>query len=429
MAIPRWTLIVGRKIWTQLNEFLRTTLYRGRRIEIDMDFLGSGFNTSDTATHNQNFSCDFPSSNATNLEASYVRFPCDGRFSWPIHGPLIVLCLLILAFNGIVVALMYWKESLRTRSNIILVSLAVSDLMSGLVGIPLFFACSLSITSAPPRKGPPIACVCSVLFFRFTAVSTVFHFVLSACDRYILIIRPFLYQNLLKLSRVRFALIVIWTTSPLIASIQLAWYKTENLWEVRKQDTVYFLVLLVAFLAMPLFLMLCIYAHILVLSVHHLHALRVRRNNLGGTTERRSIARDMRGNVIWISMLAVFALCWFPFFLMILQNYSRLQVMFPSPFLFCYVLFARFVPPVTNPLFCALCKRDFRNFLRVLTKSRRANDTVRTSIERSRREATSSTMLSQRRDGLAEGYERKLIDSSFGLHSVVPEHVECESSV
>ena len=384
----------------------------------------------DSLSGSENISGHFSSAvGRFNNSGRNLKIPCYGKYSWSVLGPLIVLCLLILAFNGIVVALMYWKESLRTRSNLILVSLAVSDLMSGLVGIPLFFACSLSITSAPPRSGPPIACVCSVLFFRFTAVSTVFHFVLSACDRYILIIRPFLYQSLLKLSRVRFALIVIWITSPVIASIQLAWYKTENLWEVRKQDTVYFLVLLVAFLAMPMFLMLSIYAHILVLSVHHLHALRVRRNNLGGTTERRSIARDMRGNVIWISMLAVFALCWFPFFLMILQNYSRLKVMFPSPFLFCYVMFARFVPPVTNPLFCALCKRDFRNFLRVLTKSRRANDTVRTSIERSRREATSSTMLSQRRDGLAEGYERKLIDSSFGLHSVVPEHVECESSV
>ena len=429
MGIPRYTLRVGRQISIQLNEFLQSTLDRGRRIDIDMDFLGSGLNTSDAATHNHNFSCDSPSSNAANLEPSYLRFPCDGRFAWPVYGPLIVLCLLILAFNGIVVALMYWKESLRTRSNIILVSLAISDLMSGLFGIPLFFACSLSITSAPQQNGPPIACVCSVLFFRFTAVSTVFHFVLSACDRYILIIRPFLYQNLLKLSRVRFALIVIWTSSPLIASIQLAWYKTENLWEMKKQNTVYFLVLLVAFLALPLFLMLCIYTHILVLSVHHLHALRVRRDNLGGMIDRRSIARDMRGNVIWISMLAVFASCWFPFFLMILQSYSRLQIIFPSPFAFCYVLFARFVPPVTNPLFCTLCKRDFRNFLRVLTKSRRANETVRASIERGRRKATSSTMLSQRRDGLAEGCERKLVDSSFGLRSVVPEHVECESSV
>ena len=148
-----------------------------------MDFLGSGNDTGEISSHNYNFSSNI--SALSNTQTSKMRSPCDGRFSWTVHGPLIVVCVLIIAFNSVVIALMRWKETLRTRSNIILVSLAVSDLMSGLFGIPLIFGCSVTNSSA--RAGPSVACVSSVLFMRFTAVSTALHFVLVACDRYVMI--------------------------------------------------------------------------------------------------------------------------------------------------------------------------------------------------------------------------------------------------
>lgn len=254
-----------------------------------------------------------------------MRSPCDGRFSWTVHGPLIVVCVLIIAFNSVVIALMRWKETLRTRSNIILVSLAVSDLMSGLFGIPLIFGCSVTNSSA--RAGPSVACVSSVLFMRFTAVSTALHFVLVACDRYVMIKFSLQYFTIgREWPRVKCALIAIWLISPTVATVQLAWYKAEDLRETKEEDTVYFLVLIVAFFAAPMLFMLCIYGHMIVVSIHHLRAMRALRENLGETIKSRSIARDMRGTVIFISMLVVFAGCWSPFFLMIVQNYTQLQI-------------------------------------------------------------------------------------------------------
>lgn len=293
-----------------------------------------------------------------------LKIPCSGKYSWSVLGPLIVLCLLILAFNGIVVALMYWKESLRTRSNLILVSLAVSDLLSGLFASTLIFACYLSSS----RKGPSVACVCSVLFIRFTAVSTVLHFVLVACDRYISITLPLLYERLATFPRVRCALVAVWIISPTVASIQLAWYKAGNLNQTKEEDIVYFLTLIVSFFAVPLIIMLCIYSHIIALSIHHLHALRVRRESLKGTANSRSIARDMRGTFILILLLLVFSLCWFPFFLMIFQSHVHVTI-FHFPSWSCYILFSRFIPPITNPMFCLLCKRDLRNSLCKSVKS------------------------------------------------------------
>ena len=315
----------------------------------------------DLSTCGQNKSGDVSSDVASLNDSDLNRMPCDGRFAWTTHGPLVALSFLIIAFNSIVVALIYWKVSLRTHSNIILVSLAVSDLMSGLFGVPLIFACSLSVTRIL-RQGPLNACVFSVLFIRFTAVSTVLHFVLVACDRYILIILPLLSHRHVTLARVRCALLVIWIISPLVATIQLSWYNAGNLLEMKDQDVVYFLFLIVAFFAVPLAVMLCIYSHIIAVTIHHLRAMRIRRDI------SRSIARDMRGTVILILMLIVFSACWFPFFMMIFQSHVHVEIFYFSSWS-CYTLFARFIPPITNPIFCVFCKRDIRNSLRTSARS------------------------------------------------------------
>lgn len=326
-----------------------------------MNFLDSDENTTNTTTHCVNFSRDF----STKTGDSTVTIMCNGSFSWVVHGPLIAVCVLIIAFNSVVIALMRWKESLRTPTNSILASLAVSDLMSGLLGIPMIFACSL--TKTPSET--PVICVFSVLFMRFTAVSTVLHYVLVACDRFITINFSILHQVLVRWPCVRRTLIAIWLISATVTAVQLTWYNAENLREKKEEDKVYFLVLIVGFFAVPLAFMFCVYGRIIFVSIHHLRAFRARRENLGETVNSRSIRRDMRGTFILISMLAVFTGCWFPFFLMVIQSFIPVQIISTSSWGLCFVLFVRFVPPITNPLFNVLCKRDFRNSFRASVKS------------------------------------------------------------
>ena len=390
-----------------------------------MDLIGSGNDTGEISSHNYNFSSNISAFN--NTQASNMRSPCDGRFSWTVHGPLIVVCVLIIAFNSVVIALMRWKETLRTRSNIILVSLAVSDLMSGLFGIPLIFGCS--VTNSLARSGPSAACVSSVLFMRFTAVSTALHFVLVACDRFVMIKFSLQYSTIITWPRVKCALIAIWLIPPAVATVQLAWYKAEDLRETKEEDTVYFLVLIVAFFAMPMLFMLCIYGHIIVVSIHHLRAMRALRENLGETIKSRSIARDMRGTVIFISMLVVFAGCWSPFFLMIVQSYTQLQIFSSSSWGLCFVLFVRFIPPMTNPMFCALCKRDFRNSLRAKMRSRGVGFSVPSKKMNRRRKVNFCVICAQSESGLADSSEKNYTESSIGLSSTFQERVEFQSSV
>lgn len=323
-----------------------------------MDFLGDG-NFNDSSRLN-----DSPF-NLSNSEDSKMRSACDGRFSWTVHGPLIVVSTLIVILNSIVLALMRRKERLQTLSNTILASLAVSDLMSGLFGIALFFGCSVAIMA-----GHITLCVSSTLFMRFTAVSTVLHFLLVACDRHVMITFSLRYQALVNKCRVRGVLIAIWLISTLVATVELTWFETEITKDSSEKDKIYSILFIVVFLAVPLLSILCIYGHIIMVSTRHLLALRARHTNLKDeATNARSIARDLRGTVILISTLVVFAGCWLPFFLMILQDYLGDRIISTSSWRLCLLLFARFIPPVTNPVLCALCKRDFRDALRACWKS------------------------------------------------------------
>ena len=315
-----------------------------------MEFLGDGNFNYSSRVNGSSF-------NFNNSEDSKMQSACDGRFSWTVHGPLIVVSTLIVILNSIVLALMRRKERLQTLSNTILASLAVSDLLSGLFGIALFFGCSVAIMA-----GHIALCVSSTLFMRFTAVSTVLHFLLVACDRHIMITFSLRYQALVNKCRVRGALIAIWLMSTLVATVELTWFETKDSME---KDKIYSILFIVVFLAVPLLSILCIYGHIIVVSTRHLLALRARRTNLKDeATNARSIARDLRGTVILISTLVVFAGCWLPFFLMILQDYLGARIISTTSWRLCLLLFARFIPPVTNPVLCALCKRDFRDGLR-----------------------------------------------------------------
>ena len=323
-----------------------------------MDFLGDGNFNDSSRVNGSSFTFN-------NSEDSKVRSACDGRFSWTVHGPLIVVSTLIVILNSIVLALMRRKERLQTLSNTILASLAVSDLMSGLFGIALFFGCSVAIMA-----GHIALCVSSTLFMRFTAVSTVLHFLLVACDRHIMITFSLRYQALVNKCRVRGALIAIWLMSTLVATVELTWFETKITKNSMEKDKIYSILFIVVFLAVPLLSILCIYGHIIVVSTRHLLALRARRTNIKDeATKARSIARDLRGTAILISTLVVFAGCWLPFFLMILQDYLGARIISTTSWRLCLLLFARFIPPVTNPVLCALCKRDFRDALRACWQS------------------------------------------------------------
>ena len=76
-----------------------------------------------------------------------------GVFRPPYDSCLIVLAVLIIAINVLVVYLFVRKDYLRTKTNCFLVSLALSDFMTGFLSIPLYLLCSASQYTFRPEVG------------------------------------------------------------------------------------------------------------------------------------------------------------------------------------------------------------------------------------------------------------------------------------
>ena len=267
--------------------------------------------------------------------------------------------LLITAVNSLVIFLMYKKKTLRTPTNVFLTSLAVSDLISGVVGIPLFFVCSTV------ERGF-YSCVSSAIFIRFTAISSVCHVLLVAYDRYIHIVHPLQHTYVITKRRAIGAIFFAWLFSFAASVIQLSWYglnesdlrdydaTTENI------DLQYSRACLVLFFGIPLFLMCFIYGRIFYISFTHMENDRRLTNAL--QQPRCLRRREWRGSSVLLMMVVIFTGCWLPFFLQMLNDHKESSLLSPMPLWATRLLvILRFIPPFSNPLLCTLSKHDFRS--------------------------------------------------------------------
>lgn len=89
--------------------------------------------------------------------------------------PSITIGILILLANGLVLILFARNRFLRTITNLLLCSLAFSDLLTGLLSIPLFMTCNILRLSA--------LCIADDQMLRFTSVSIVCHLAAVSVDR------------------------------------------------------------------------------------------------------------------------------------------------------------------------------------------------------------------------------------------------------
>ena len=295
----------------------------------------------------------------------------DGDTFFP--SPLIVLlsfmCLLIVTVNGLVIFLIYKKKSLRTITNMFLASLALSDLMSALLGIPLLVICLV--------RDVIKVCLSSSVIIRFTAISSVCHVLLIACDRYIFIVHSINYHFLVTKRRAIVAILAIWLLSFLASVIQLSWHNLQEgaLVEfdetVEEMDIKYNVSCLALFFAVPLSLMCYLYGHIFYISFKRNKRDRQLKKSL--QQPNRSVLQEWRGRSVLLITMVIFAGCWLPFFLMVLDAHMESSPFSPVPvFLERLLIFMGFIPQLLNPVLCTLAKKDFRRALKEVFLPRQA---------------------------------------------------------
>lgn len=276
--------------------------------------------------------------------------------------------LLIILANSLVFLLFAKTRYLRTKTNYCLVSLAASDFLAGLVSLPLVLACS--------TMSLPELCVSMDLCQRFLSISTILHLLFATLERYFKIRSPFKYTSMVSKHRVVLLLLSVWAFSGFASFIQLAWINirgptTEKILQL---DKAYAIFCLAALAFLPFLIIACIDGHIF----SFIRKEKKMRHNLTqgkllqNTEKKQGKGRhDRKAAIIYAIMTIVFALSWFPYFIItLLFDLGLITSAFPFAVHIIMVVL-KFSTALINPLLYTFFKNDFKNALQGMMRTRK----------------------------------------------------------
>ncbi|KAJ7382021.1 hypothetical protein OS493_037609 [Desmophyllum pertusum] len=288
-------------------------------------------------------------------------------FNAVYDGLLIVLSVLVIAINVLVISLFFYKEYLQTKTNSLLISLAVSDLMVGVLAIPLSIACNAILEEG--------VCIAAALIYRFIAVSTMYHILVVTLERYIYVMYPMKYINIVTVPRLLKAIAGLWLFSLFVSLIQLAWEDPTKFFEKRDEASLryalgYNIFGLVFCFFLPALFMAISYVRMFMVIHRQIKEIQGLYNTRGVTANQRApIATETRALFIFALMLTIFIVCWLSFYVTGFLIYLVEAGSIPIPALMAFD-YIRFAVAFVNPILYAFLKRDFSKALKSLCRSR-----------------------------------------------------------
>lgn len=284
---------------------------------------------------------------------------------------LIVLAVLIIAINILIPVLFIRNRVLRTKTNMLLVSLAIADLVTGLLGIPMFIACN-AFSSFPSLTG---LCITAGVAYRFIAVSTIFHIFAITIERYISVSYPFKYVFWVQMSRLRVVIASIWIGSLLMALVQLSWQNFSNFTSADpikvKAGLIYNAIGVIVCFLVPLVVMIFIYCRMFMIIRKQLDHMK-KLSPSGNNQNCKPLSSERRAITIFALMLGIFTMSWLTWYISIINVYTNAVIAMPERW-YDFFDFVRFSTSFINPLLYTFLKHDFREalFSLVFSKSKR----------------------------------------------------------
>ena len=299
---------------------------------------------------------------------------------------LITLSILIALSNATVLLLYHINPRIRSTKNLLLVSLALSDLSAGTVVIPVTFTCfgehSWNI------------CFASSILFRFLAFSTMLHILAIIFEKYVSILHPFC---VVQKKHLRVLSGSIWSLSCLAAILPYVWLPDGQTMDPDhiKRELIYFLVTFVCFFFLPF--LLIIYAQVRMFRtisrsfsfnenippfprspVENFELSSAVRSPLrphsGSSREtasyRTSNIHNRKVLTAFALMLGTFTVCWLSWYIGIFLHYvDRQKFLDFSEDLGQMPQVIVFMPSLVNPLLYTYYKHDFRQAFQALVKT------------------------------------------------------------
>lgn len=314
-------------------------------------------------------------SNVTDEELDKEEpFASDKTGAFILYG--LLSCFIVIA-NSLVLLLIWRKRRLRTTSNLMLTSLAASDLLTGLLAVPMVIACSATLQVE--------VCVAMDISNRFLAFSSVGHLILLSIDRYIRVTKMLQYPSIVTEERVGWALGSVWILALLVSLVQLTWIlpslQENTLIHIELSYDFFCMAVLVV---LPLLLMGAVYTKIFVQlrrQSNEIHSELSRERSSSRVNAGRKGVNEKKIASLFIAMIAVFIFGLFFYFLWaIMDDLEVLGFHDISPktmnIIVTSITFFRFLTALCNPLLYTFIKQDFLDALKSFGRGLRDSQRV-----------------------------------------------------
>lgn len=306
------------------------------------------------------------SSNFSEIPSSKVNgteLKIEGSFDPKFHPILLVISLLIITANVQVIVLFVKKQNLRQAGKLLLFSLAVSDLTTGLITIPLNIACEFTF-SLP-------VCMASGLLNRFLSISTIFHILAITLETYYAILQPMKHRVNIERRKVLGIACGIWFMA-LVASLMPSFWVQGAVKNVRSKPSTEFLrkqriyeivVFSVGFL-MPLTIMVFAHARMFCKILDAVKMMRRRSLPL----RQPSIVSKYKTALLFAVILLIFTVTWSFWFVTGILNALDISTHpFPMWAQDCTTIL-RYTTSFINPLLYTFFRPDIHKAFKSLLK-------------------------------------------------------------
>ena len=305
--------------------------------------------------------------NITTLNSSRPDQVCEVDHSIEIiifHIALIILAILAVALNGFVLyAFFYWLRR-GTPSCWILISLAVSDFITGFVVIPTQVITSMRIF--------PISGFCKQYeaLYAFSELSntvSVYLSTLHVCaltiDRYLMICYPIKHTVIITESKTKFVLLVLWVSSVIFPLIPFTWISEEMR---NTYDVIYSAASTIVIFILPLLLVSLLFPKMIT----RIYCWSKNRNR-----HRHRMAAEYKAAILFLIMYITFVISIAPIRIIRMRidlGYPPFLVKFshpPSKLVLEILVCMRYVVCVLNPAIYTLRTAAFKNVMQPRTCS------------------------------------------------------------
>ena len=257
--------------------------------------------------------------------------------------------------NMLVLVMMIRFSWMRSNANIILASMAVTDLIAGASA----FTAGLVKWSDLLKVSHTFCLVYNALDI-WIAHASLFHVLMINFERYLAIVMPFRYHRLLTHCKLGLSLILVWIISGVLGVLYVVFthYEDKCLQGLYKSAAGAFAVLTTVF-PIPLLVIFGMYSHIIVVVVQKLRFLQKHSNKQNNSEAKCKMIRTVT------IILAAYVICWGPtigtLLVVTATTFLGIQVdLSPYVQFFYFVEVLSHANSLANPVIYFVLGKDFR---------------------------------------------------------------------